>query len=230
VNEHLHVLELDGMEQSAVDLLDPTNLVFDYMRRIGDLIDAMIPSPPTPIRALHIGGAGMAIPRYVAATRPRSAQIVLEPDEVVIAQVRIEAPLPRHSGIKVRPVDGSTGIQQVRSDSQDLVVLDAFERAVVPEELTTTDFMGHVRRVLVPGGVFVANLVDRPPFALVRRVVGLGRDLGTPVVGVEPSTLKGRRSGNVVVVCGGVPRLPFGSPPPMEYRVFAGRAVNDRFG
>ena len=218
------------MEQSAVDLVDPTNLVFDYMRRIGDLIDALTPSPPAPIRALHIGGAGMAMPRYVAATRPRSAQIVLEPDEVLIAQVRVEAPVPRRSGIKVRPVDGWTGIQQVRSGSQDLIILDAFERAVVPEELTTADFIAQVGRVLAPGGVFVANLVDRPPFALVRRVVGFGRALGAPVIGVEPSTVKGRRSGNVLVACGGVPRSPFGSPSPMEYRVFAGQAVIDRFG
>ena len=99
--------------QSAVDLDDPTHLVFDYMRRIGDLIDAIQPASPAPIRALHVGGAAMSIPRYVAATRPRSAQIVLEPDEILIAQVRVEAPCRGHSGIKVRATDGAAGIRLV---------------------------------------------------------------------------------------------------------------------
>jgi len=230
VSDSIYVLELDGMEQSAVDLSDPTNLAFDYMRRIGDLIDAISPSPPAPIRVLHVGGAAMSLPRYVAATRPRSAQIVLEPNEVVIAQVRVEAPLPRGSGIKVRPVDGSAGIRQVRDASKDLVIVDAFDAAEVPDELTSPDFIGEVRRVLAPRGVAVVNLVDRPPFARVRSLIAAARDLGSPVVGAEPATLKGRRSGNVLVAFGGVPHPGFGSPSPMEYRVFEGRAVSDTFG
>lgn len=230
MSDRLYILELDGMEQSAVDLDDPTNLVFNYMRRIGDLVDAMNPSPPSPIRVLHVGGGAMSLARYVAATRPRSAQIVLEPDELLIAEVRVQAPVPRRSGIRVRPVDGSAGIRQLRDGSQDLVILDAFENAVVPEELTSGDFAGEVQRVLGPGGVFVANLVDRPPFARVRSLVAVVRDLGSVTVGAEPSTLKGRRSGNVLVACGGVPQRAFGSPSATEYRVFTGRAVNDRFG
>lgn len=229
MSDRIYVLELDGMEQSAVDLSDPTNLVFDYMRRIGDLIDAISPAPPAPIRVLHVGGAAMSLPRYVAATRPRSAQIVLEPNEVVIAQVRVEAPLPRGSGIKVRPVDGSAGIRQVRDASKDLVIVDAFDGAEVPDELTSPDFIGEMRRVLTPGGVVVANLVDRPPFARVRSLIAVARGLGSPVVGAEPATLKGRRPGNVLVAFG-VPHPGFGSPSPMEYRVFEGRAVSDTFG
>ncbi len=218
------------MEQSAVDLDDPTHLVFDYMQRIGDLIDALQPPPPAPIRVLHVGGAAMSLPRYVAATRPHSAQIVLEPDEILIAQVRVEAPLPRRSGIKVRATDGATGIRQVRAASQDLVILDAFENARVPEELTTADFVGEVERVLVPGGVFAANLVDQAPFAQVRCLLAAARRLGHVVVGAEPPTVKGRRPGNVLVACGGVPRPVFGSPPAQEYRIFEGRAARDSFG
>jgi spermidine synthase len=230
MSERLYVLELDGMEQSAVDLNDPTNLVFDYMRRIADLIDALTPAPPAPIRALHVGGAAMSLPRYVAATRPASKQIVLEPNELVIAQVRVQAPVPRRSGIKVRPVDGATGIRAVGDDSQDLVILDAFENAAVPEELTTADFIQEVRRVVAPAGVFVANLVDQPPFARVRSFLNVARVLGSPVVGVEPATVKGRRAGNVLVACGAVSSRAFGSPSPMHYRIIGGQEIRDRFG
>lgn len=227
MSEHIYILELDGMQQSAVDLDDPTNLVFDYMRRIGDLIDA---APPGPLRVLHIGGAAMSLPRYVAATRPGSAQIVLEPNEIVIAQVRALAPVPRRAGIKVRAIDGATGIQQIRDASADLVILDAFDDARVPGDLTTVGFIEQVRRVLAPGAMFVANLVDQPPWPLVRAFVGVGRVLGQVVVGAEPATVKGRRPGNVLTVFGVVPRQAFGAPSPMEYRVFSGAAVRDRFG
>lgn len=223
----VYVLELDDMQQSAVDLSDPTRLVFDYMRRIGDVIDRL---PPGPVRALHVGGAAMTLPRYVHATRPRSSQIVLEPSAEVIERVRSEAPLPPRSGIKVRPVDGRSGIGGVRDGYADLVILDAFDGGHTPAELTSPAFVEDVRRVLAPAGVFVANLVDRAPFSRARDFVAVARELGDVVVGVEPATMKGRRSGNLIIACGTVPASPFGSPSPMEYRTFTGRAVADSFG
>lgn len=223
----LYVLSLDGMQQSIVDRSDPTHLVFDYMRRIADVVDEM---PAGPLRVLHVGGAAMTLPRYVAATRPRSAQIVLEPSTTVIEQVRAEAPLPPRSGIKVRPVDGRAGILAVRDQSQDVVILDAFADAVVPVELTSAGFVEQVRRVLAPDGVFVANLVDQPPFRRVRDFVAAARALGEVVVGAEPATLKGRRAGNVIIASGGVPPAAFGTPSPLEYRLFRGSGVADSFG
>jgi SAM-dependent methyltransferase len=223
----LYVLDLDDMQQSAVDLADPTRLVFDYVRRIGDLLDVM---PPGPLRVLHVGGAAMTLPRYVAATRPRSPQIVLEPAVEVVERVRAEAPLPARSGIKVRPVDGETGILAVRDDSQDVVILDAFAGGKVPESLTSAGFVEQVGRVLAPGGMFVANLVDRPPYPRVRAFVAAVRTLGDVVVGAEPATLKGRREGNLIVASGAVPVGAFGEPSPLEYRVFRDRAVADAFG
>jgi len=227
LSDDLYVLSGDGMQQSAVDLGDPTRLVFDYVRRIGDVLDRL---PAGPLRVLHVGGAAMTLPRYVAATRPRSAQIVLEPAVDMIERVRAEAPLPPRSGIKVRAVDGRTGITAVRDGSQDVVILDAFAGGMVPEELTSAAFAADVRRVLAPGGVFLANLVDRPPFPRVRAFVAAVRDLGAVAVGVEPATAKGRRPGNLIVAAGSVPTGPFGTPSPMEYRVYEGRAVSDSFG
>jgi hypothetical protein len=224
----VYVLELDDMQQSAVDMGDPTRLVFDYMRRVGDVIDRL---PSGPVRVVHVGGAAMTLPRYVHATRPRSSQIVLEPSTEIIERVRSEVPLPPRSGIKVRPVDGKDGIGGVRDGFADLVILDAFDGGRTPAELTAVDFVEDVRRVLKPSGVFVANLVDKAPFTRVRDFVAVARDLGSLTIGVEPATMKGRRAGNLVIACGGgVPPSPFGSPSPMEYRIFTGRAVADSFG
>ncbi|MFS3130025.1 spermidine synthase [Nocardioides sp. Bht2] len=227
MSRDLYVLDLDGMQQSAVDVADPTYLAFDYMRRIGTLIDAM---PAGRLRILHVGGAAMSLPRYVAARRPGSAQIVLEPAVEVIEQVRRELPLPPRSGIKVRPVDGLQGIAVVRDDSQDLVILDAFADAEVPPELLSAEFIAEVGRVLAEGGVFAANLVDRPPFENTRRFVAAVRGIGEVSLGLEPATLKGKRAGNVVVVAGSLPTDPWAAPSPMEYRVYRGAAVQDSFG
>src|SRR3954454_7655536 len=128
------VLRMDGRDQSHVDLDDPARLEFDYVRRIGDVLDAW-GAPGEPVRVLHVGGAGMTLPRYVAHTRPRSPQVVLEPAAEVTELVRRELPLPRRSGIKVRPVDGRSGLEAFGDGSLDLIVVDAFVAGRVPGEL-----------------------------------------------------------------------------------------------
>ncbi|MGB0191567.1 MAG: spermidine synthase, partial [Nocardioides sp.] len=114
-----HVVLVDGRAQSHVDLADPTRLAFDYVRRMGDVIDAL-GDPGAPVRAIHVGGAGMTLPRYLAATRPGSRQTVLEPDEELTALVRRDIPLPPRSGIKVRPVDGRAGLVDLPDGRADL--------------------------------------------------------------------------------------------------------------
>lgn len=227
MSDDLYILDLDGMQQSAVDLENPRNLAFDYMQRIAKLIDTF---PEGRLRVVHVGGAAMNLARYVADTRPRSAQIVLEPNTEVIDKVRAEAPLPPRSGIKVRPVTGQEGIKELRDAMWDLVILDAFDGGLVPEELTAEPFVREVQRVLGPDGIFVANLVDKAPFQAVRDFIATVRDLGAPIVGMEPATVKGRRSGNVLVAAGRVPKRAFGEFSPLEYRTWTGRELQSSFG
>ena len=56
------VLRVDGSLQSRVDLADPTRLLFEYVRRIGDVLDAIAPRRQ-PVSVLHIGGAALTLPR-----------------------------------------------------------------------------------------------------------------------------------------------------------------------
>lgn len=228
------ILRIDGTDQSYVDLHDPAHLEFDYVQRIADVIDAHR-EPGETLRFVHIGGAGMTLPRFVAATRARSAQIVLEPDEAVTTMVRAQLPLPRNSGIKVRPVDGRSGIAAMRPDFADIVVLDAFDGARIPADLVTTEFFEAVATVLTDDGLFLLNLADRAPFVYVRRVLrGVSGHFPNVMISAEPATLKGRRFGNLLVVAsrGTIPWESLArraASSPLPYRVLASRDVMDRF-
>lgn len=232
------LVRVGGRDQSLVDLVEPTRLAFDYVRRTGDVVDALA-APGEPLRVVHVGGAGLTLPRYVAATRPRSWQVVLEPDEELTARVREELPLPRRSGVRVRPVAGRPGLEALRGAGADLVVVDAYADGEVPADLVTAEALAVVAEVLAPDGVLVANLSDRTPFTLVRDVVAalpppLDR-LDRVALGAEPATLRGRRGGNVLLVAGPDPRaaeaLASGAASGVApYRVVTGRAVADSFG
>ena len=230
-----YLVRVGGRDQSLVDLADPTRLDFDYVRRMGDVLDA-VGEPGEPLRVVHVGGAGLTLPRYVAVTRPRSWQVVLEPDEELTARVRAELPLPRRSGIRVRPLDGRTGLAELRDGAADVVVLDAYEDGRVPAGLVTVECFEAVARVLGAGGVLLANLSDRAPFGHTRDVVaGLRTLFADLVVSAEPATLRGRRPGNVLVVAGrrDVPQQALSrsaSRSAAPYRVLVGDQVGSSFG
>ena len=165
---------LDGQPQSAVDLDDPTRLDFEYVQHFALVIDALAPSGP--LRVTHVGGAGLTLARWVNHLRDGSPQIVLEPDAVLTDAVRRELPLPRGHRIRVRPVDGLTGIGAVRDASADVVVLDAYAGGQVPAELGTVEWFAELRRVLAPGGLVLANVADEPGMRYAARVAAGARE------------------------------------------------------
>jgi hypothetical protein len=191
------LLIVDRIRQSYVDLDDPTYLDFDYLRDLADVLDAL---PPGPSSVTHIGGGALTFARYVAATRPGSSQLVLEPDAELTALVRERLPLPRRGGIRVRPVGGREGMPAVRDASADVLVLDAFLGGRVPAELTTGEFIAEAARVLRPSGVLLANVADGPPLTYLRRLLAAVRVcLPEVLVIADAGVLRGRRYGNVVL-------------------------------
>lgn len=191
------MLTIDRIRQSYVDLDDPTYLDFEYVQAFSDVIDAL---PPGPLAVTHVGGGACTFARYLAAVRPGSSQLVFEPDEGLVTLVRARLPLPRRSGIRIRPVDGRSGVASLAGASADVLVLDAFHGGRVPGELTTLEFCTEVARVLRPDGVFLANVADGPPVTYTRRLVATVRAvLPEYLVIAEPAVLKGRRFGNVVI-------------------------------
>jgi len=193
---------LDGSPQSHVHLDDPELLAFEYVQHLGLVIDTL---PPGPLSVTHVGGAGLTLARYVNHMRPGSPQIVLEPDAALTEAVRRELPLPRQHRIRVRPVDGLSGMAGLADASADVVVLDAYAGGQVPAELGTTAYLADVGRVLRPDGVALLNLADEPGLRYVGRMLaslrGTGR-FGESALVATQEVLKGRRFGNAVVVAG----------------------------
>jgi hypothetical protein len=224
-------LRIGRTDQSYVDLDDPRRLEFDYVQRLADVLDS-VTEPAERLRVVHVGGAAMTLPRYIAATQPSSAQIVLEPDVELTAFVRRHLPLPVRSGIKVRGTDGRRGIAELRDGYADLVIIDAFVGARVPAELTTKEFLADARRSLSDHGVIILNLTDRGPLGYTRRVLaGVGQVFPHVLLCAESSTLKGRRFGNVIIA-GGATALPCAAiaeragQSPFPYRVLRGARLN----
>ena len=189
-----------GVPSSHVDPGDPTRLDFEYMRWIGDLLD-VVGDPGAPLRAVHLGGAGCTLPRYLEATRPGSVQIVYEVSAEVVEAVRRGLGLRSTRRLRIRVGDGRAGLAALADGSQDVVVRDAFSGDRVPGHLVTRGFLGEVARVLAPGGLYVANLADAPPLTMARAEAATAGAVFDEVgLVAEPAQFKGRRYGNVVLV------------------------------
>ena len=190
---------LDGQPQSAVDVDDPARLDFEYVQHFALAIDAL--AGDGPLRVTHIGGAGLTLARWLNHARDGSPQIVLEPDAVLTDAVRRELPLPRGHRIRVRPVDGLTGVAALRDASADVIVLDAYAAGQVPPELGTVEWFGELRRVLAPGGLVLANVADEPGMAYAARIAaGARASVGHVAFLGLHEVLKGKRFGNLVLV------------------------------
>jgi spermidine synthase len=232
------LLFLDGVPQSGVDLADPGYLEFEYVRRIGHVADLAFP-PGEPLRALHLGGGALTLPRYLAHTRPGSRQLVAEVDDALTDLVREQLPLPAGHRIKVRAADARAVAESVRPGCYDLVIADVFAGAVTPPHLTTAEFTAVTARALRPGGVFAVNVAAGPEpsgdqLSVAGRHAGPGQALDGARSAVatvrsvysqacmigEASVLRGRRRGNLVI---------FGSDQPLPEAALARAAAGDPF-
>ncbi|WP_433544505.1 fused MFS/spermidine synthase (plasmid) [Streptomyces sp. CA-294286] len=203
-------LVLDGVRHSYVDINDPTFLKFAYVRAMASVVDSSFPAG-TPLAAHHLGGGGLTLPRYLAATRSGTRSTVSEIDSGVVRLDRNRLGLRSVPGTEVRVEDGRLGLRRLGAGSRDLIVGDAFGGVSVPWHLTTAEAMADVRRVLNEDGLYIANLIDHGDLAFARAEVATLRGtfqhvslIGRPAdIGVDPNVTP--VGGNMVVLASNRP-------------------------
>ncbi|OLT15182.1 hypothetical protein BJF78_16355 [Pseudonocardia sp. CNS-139] len=201
----LRVLVLDDLRHSAVDLDDPAHLEFAYTQRFADAIDTAFPAG-VPLEAVHLGGGGFTMPRWLAATRPGSTSTVLEVDRGVVDLGRRELGVDGIPGLDVRVGDARTLLADMLPASADVVVGDAFGARSVPWHLATAEFAADVHRVLRHDGVFVLNVIDHDPWNLLAAEAATLADRFPHVaLMARPEQLAPGGGGNAVIVASDLP-------------------------
>lgn len=230
-------LVVDGTPQSHVNLENPSELFFEYVARMGHVID-QLKSPGEPLTALHLGAGALTIPRYIEATRPGSRQQVLELEPELVDLVRRELPLPKGASIRVRYGDARETLAKLPAGLRgavDVLVVDVFGGARIPAHVTSLEFYRECAEFLAPQGVLLVNVADGSgaPFARGQAATLVTLfDQQRVAVLAEPQVLKGRRYGNFVLVASPsalpldwMPRLLAGGPHPAT--LVHGRELRD---
>lgn len=228
-----YTLTVDGTPQSHVNLDDPTQLFFEYVQRIGHVIDEL---PEGPITAVHLGAGAFTLPRYVEATRPGSRQQVIELESDLVELVRESLPLPRGASIRVRHGDARAVLEKLPAGLRgavDLVVVDVFSGSRTPAHVTSMEFHQSIAALLKADGVVTVNIADGPGLAFARgQAATLATVYADVAVLAEAQVLKSRRFGNVVLAASPsplplewMPRLLAGGPHPA--RLLTGRELKD---
>jgi spermidine synthase len=209
------MLLIQGVPQSHVDLDDPTYLEFEYVRRLGHVIDAAAPREE-PLRVLHLGAGALTLARYVAATRPGSSQVAVEVDAALVDLVRRHLPLRR---VRIRVGDARAVLERLPAGSFDVVIADVFAGGRTPAHLTSAEFTAAARRVLTGDGVFAVNVADGAPLAHARAQVATVLSVFPHACLIaDAAVLRRRRFGNLVLTA---------STRPLPVNVLTRRAAAD---
>jgi spermidine synthase len=203
-------LWLDILRHSYVDLNDPKHLELRYSKIFADLIAATRPpAAPTgerPPDALHVGGGGFTMPRYLGAAYPGSRHVVYEIDPGLVDLARRRLGLVTDPNLQVSVGDARLLMRRLPSTSQDLALGDAFGDLAVPWHLTTREFLTDIHRLLRPGGVYLLNLIDNPPLRFARaQLATMAVVFDHVTVIAPPNLLAGEQGGNFVLAASDAP-------------------------
>jgi spermidine synthase len=199
------ILWLDDLRHAYVDLDDPTFLEFRYTKVLGDVVDAMAP-PRDSLDAVHLGGGGFTMPRYVEATRPGSDSLVLELDAGVVDIAKDQLGLVTGEHLRVRTGDARGHLRDIATASTDLVIGDAFGGRAVPYHLATREFAEDIARVLRDDGIYAQNVIDQPPLRFLWADVATLREVFAHVAVLgPPGRFDDTSGGNTIVVASDAP-------------------------
>lgn len=200
-----YLLEVNRVPSSHVVLDAPRILTFPYMQWIASLIDAHLTHLElTRPRVLHLGGAGCALPRYVADKYPESRNLVIELDAKLGQLVAEVFDIP--DNVRIVAGEARTATHAQPAGSVDILIRDVFAGADTPRHLTTAEYFVAAQRVLAPGGLYIANVGDYAQLPETRaELAGMARSFKHIAAVAGLDMLEGRKYGNVVLVASDEP-------------------------
>jgi spermidine synthase len=199
------MLLIDGLTHGYVDLDDPAHLELDYIARIGAALEVLVPRGDA-ANVLHLGGGAFSLPRFLASTRPQVTQTVVERSAAVVKLAEQHLRLRRSERLQVITADGVAVVDRADDASYDLVLGDAFVGTETPPAMATPTFALDVHRVLKPGGAYLLNVVDQPPWPFAAMQAQILRARFEHVVAFGGrEVVRGKRSGNVLFLASDAP-------------------------
>jgi spermidine synthase len=206
IDPHVHtqcgfVLSIGGAEQSHVNLADPSDIFYEYLRRIAHVVDLAAPAGEA-IRALHLGAGALTLARYIQATRPGSAQFAVELERELLDFVLTELPMPGGTDLTILIADAREALAELHAEPGfDVVILDIFSGPEAPGHIACAEFYHEAALRLAPAGVLIVNVGDEPGLTLVRSQVTAMRTVFADVAAsAEAGMFAGRYPGNIVLV------------------------------
>ncbi|WP_257181376.1 spermidine synthase [Corynebacterium cystitidis] len=201
-----YVLELNDVPSSQIILGAPRVLVFPYMRWIAAVIDPLLDKRPL-AHVVHLGGAGCALPSYVADKYHATRNTVVEYDAAVAELVRWAFEL--NDDLLFKITDARQALEEMLDNEADVIIRDVFAGPDPPRHVRTTEFFREVRRVLAPSGVYIANVGDYAELPNAREDLAGMLEVFDFVGAIGPrDMLEGRTHGNIVL---------WGSDQPLNY-------------
>ncbi|WP_204247083.1 spermidine synthase [Arthrobacter alpinus] len=195
------VLSIDGAEQSHVNVAEPQEVFYEYLRRIANTIDLLKPAGE-PVTALHLGAGALTLARYIQATRPGSLQHAVELERELLDFVLDQLPMPAGTNLTSHVGDAREALIELPQELRfDVIILDIFSGPEAPSHLACADFYQEAAARLAPNGILAVNVGDEPGFTLVTSQSKALQEAMGHVAAYGTSMLFSRRyPGNIILL------------------------------
>ncbi|HJW00159.1 MAG TPA: fused MFS/spermidine synthase [Arthrobacter sp.] len=195
-----YILSIGGAEQSHVNMAHPEEIFYEYLRRIGHLVDLAAPEGQ-PIRALHLGAGALTLARYIQATRPGSVQYAVELERELLDFVLQHLPLPHGTDLQTVIGDARDALAGLAPELRfDVVILDIFSGPDAPGHIACVEFYQEARERLTANGLLIVNVGDEPGLTLARsQAAALRRAMVDVAAFGETGMFAGRYPGNIIL-------------------------------
>jgi hypothetical protein len=204
------VLKVGGREQSTLVPSRPTDLVYEYLRRVAVVLD-QLPAmrrrgTDDPARVLHLGGGALTLLRRLEVSRPGISQVVVDLDRELLDLVLTSYPLRAPELTRLVVGDVQVALDQVVGDAPfAAVVLDIALDGDSPARLSSPEYMTRLASLAEDTGAVIINVGDEdgdPTRAVIRGCLAAGASV---FVTGPSDVVDGSYTGNLIVAASRTP-------------------------